>query len=131
VHFSHIANLIKKRKVFIMQGEAFVSEQEMMFVFVSHFRRILISSFEVIVNMIIVNLSVNCYYFLLFVIFQIARETRANLYNDERFTFIFANLENSIHTESTILVQEQELQQYISLNQLDEVNTTNLIFNCE
>jgi len=65
VHFSHIANLIKKRKVFIMQGEAFVPEQEMMFVFVSHFRRILISSFEVIVNMIIVNLSINCYYFLL------------------------------------------------------------------
>lgn len=55
------------------------------------------------------------------VTFQSAREARANLYNDERFTRIFANLENSIYLESTILVQEQELKQYISLDQLDKV----------
>lgn len=61
VLFSHIANLIKKRNVFVMQGEAFVPEQEMAFVFVSHFKRILISSFEVSMNvmkvMIIENLK--------------------------------------------------------------------------
>ncbi|XP_077260817.1 DNA primase large subunit isoform X2 [Temnothorax americanus] len=100
IPFSHVASLIKKRKVFIMQGEAFITEQEMAFVFVSHFRRILISGFE------------------------IAREARANLYNDERFTGIFANLENFIHTESTILVQEQEILQYVSLNQLDTLAET-------
>lgn len=64
VPFFHIANLIKKRKVFIAQGEAFVPEQEMAFMFVSHFKKILMSSFEVSMNMIIVNLS-NCYRFLL------------------------------------------------------------------
>ncbi|XP_071554134.1 DNA primase large subunit-like isoform X2 [Temnothorax nylanderi] len=100
IPFSHVASLIKKRKVFIMQGEAFITEQEMAFVFVSHFRRILISGFE------------------------IAREARANLCNDERFTRIFANLENVIHTESTILVQEQEILQYVSLNQLDTLAET-------
>ncbi|XP_024867223.1 DNA primase large subunit-like isoform X2 [Temnothorax curvispinosus] len=100
IPFSHVASLIKKRKVFIMQGEAFITEQEMAFVFVSHFRRILISGFE------------------------IAREARANLYNDERFTRIFANLENVIHTESTILVQEPEILQYVSLNQLDMLAET-------
>ena len=47
IPFFHIANLIRKRKVFVMQGEAFVPEQEMAFVFVSYFRRTLISSFEV------------------------------------------------------------------------------------
>ncbi|XP_071627500.1 DNA primase large subunit isoform X3 [Temnothorax longispinosus] len=100
IPFSHVASLIKKRKVFIMQGEAFITEQEMAFVFVSHFRRILISGFE------------------------IAREARANLYNDERFTRIFANLENVIHTESTILVQEPEILQYVSLNKLDMLAET-------
>lgn len=100
IPFSHIANLIKKRKVFITQGEAFVPEQEMAFMFVSHFRRILMSNFE------------------------IARETRANLYNDERFTHIFANLESNIHTESTILVQDQEIRPHVSLNQLDKLAET-------
>lgn len=55
VPFSHITSLIKKRKVFVMQGKAFVPEQEMAFVFVSHFRRILISSFEVSIKIIIVD----------------------------------------------------------------------------
>lgn len=64
IPFSLIASLIKKRKVFVMQGEAFVPEQEMVFVFASHFKRILISSFEVSVNVIIGNLSINCYCFL-------------------------------------------------------------------
>ncbi|XP_011701144.1 PREDICTED: DNA primase large subunit-like isoform X2 [Wasmannia auropunctata] len=100
IPFSHTANLIKKRKVFVMRGEAFVPEQEMAFVLVSHFRRILISSFE------------------------FAREARAKLYDDERFTGIFANLENSIHTESTVLVQDQEIKQYISLSHLDELAET-------
>ncbi|KYN07625.1 PREDICTED: DNA primase large subunit-like [Cyphomyrmex costatus] len=100
VPFFYIANLIRKRKVFIMQGEAFVPEQEMAFVFVTHFRRILLSSFGV------------------------AREARANLYNDERFTRIFAYLENYIHIQSTVLVQEQEIQQYISLDQLDKLAET-------
>lgn len=50
VPFSQAANLIKKRKIFIIQGIAFVPEKEMGFVFVSHFRRILISAFEVSIN---------------------------------------------------------------------------------
>lgn len=58
VLFSHIANLIKKRHVFVMQGEAFVPEQEMAFMFVSHFKRILISSFEVSMNIIKAMISV-------------------------------------------------------------------------
>lgn len=58
VPFSHIINLIKKRKVFITQGEAFVPDQEMAFMFVSYFKRILISNFEVSMNVIIVNLSI-------------------------------------------------------------------------
>ncbi|XP_012521525.1 DNA primase large subunit isoform X2 [Monomorium pharaonis] len=100
VPFSDIASLIKKRKVFVMQGEAFVPEQEMIFVFTSHFKRSLISSFEM------------------------AREYRANLYADERFTRIFINLEKNIHVENTILVQEQEIQQYVSLDQLDMLAET-------
>lgn len=56
-----------------------------------------------------------------------ARETRANLYDDERFTHIFANLENIIHNENTILVQEKEILSHVSLNQLDKVNTHCLI----
>ncbi|XP_018060402.1 PREDICTED: DNA primase large subunit-like isoform X1 [Atta colombica] len=100
IPFFHIANLIRKRKVFVMQGEAFVPEQEMAFVFVSYFRRTLISSFEV------------------------AREARANLYNDERFTHIFAYLENNILTQNTVSVREQEMQQYISLDKLDELAET-------
>ncbi|XP_018304460.1 DNA primase large subunit isoform X2 [Mycetomoellerius zeteki] len=99
IPFFHVANLIRKRKVFVMHGEAFVPKQEMAFVFVSHFRRILISSFEV------------------------AREARANLYNDERFTHIFAYLEN-ILTQSTVFTREQGMQQYTSLNQLDELAET-------
>ncbi|XP_012220272.2 DNA primase large subunit-like isoform X1 [Linepithema humile] len=100
IPFSHVPSLIKKRKVFIMNGEAFVPEEEMVFLFIPYFRNILISSFE--------N----------------AREARANIYNDERFTNIFASLENSIHIENTILVQKQEVQQYVSLNQLDKLSET-------
>ncbi|XP_011874949.1 PREDICTED: DNA primase large subunit-like [Vollenhovia emeryi] len=100
VPFSDIANLVKKRKVFVTQGEAFVPEREMAFLFVSYFRRILLSSFET------------------------ARETRANLYNDERFTRIFAHLEDSIQTESTILLRDEEIQQHVSFNQLDKLAET-------
>lgn len=100
VPFSHVISLVKKRKVFVMYGEAFVPEGEIAFMFVPYFKRILISSFEA------------------------ARENRANLYNDERFTRIFANLENNIHIENTTLIQEQEVQQYVSLNQLDELSET-------
>ncbi|KAL0099241.1 hypothetical protein PUN28_020071 [Cardiocondyla obscurior] len=96
VPFSEVPNLLKKRKAFIMQGKAFIPEQEMAFLFVTHFRRIFISSFE------------------------IAREARANLYNDERFAYIFANLENSIQIENTIFVQDQEIRKHVSINQLDE-----------
>ncbi|XP_025986112.2 DNA primase large subunit isoform X3 [Solenopsis invicta] len=100
IPFSHIASLIKNRKVFVMQGEAFVPEQDLAFVFASHFRRILISNFE------------------------IAREARANSCNDERFTGIFANLAKMIHTENTILVHDKEIQQYVSLNKLDMLAET-------
>lgn len=47
VPFSHVTSLIKKRKVFVMHGEAFVPEGEIAFMFVPYFKRILISSFEV------------------------------------------------------------------------------------
>lgn len=47
VLFSHVTSLVKKRKVFIRNGEAFVPEGEIAFVFVPYFKRILISSFEV------------------------------------------------------------------------------------
>lgn len=57
VPFPQVANLVKKRKVFIAQGVAFVPEKEMAYVFVSHFRRILISAFEVSVDECL-NLSV-------------------------------------------------------------------------
>ncbi|XP_029166963.1 DNA primase large subunit-like [Nylanderia fulva] len=100
VPFSHVTSLVKKRKIFVMYGEAFVPEEEIAFMFVPYFKRILISSFEA------------------------ARENRANLYNDERFTRIFANLENNIHIENTILVQDQEVRQYVSLNQLDKLSET-------
>ncbi|XP_011632163.1 DNA primase large subunit-like isoform X2 [Pogonomyrmex barbatus] len=100
VSFVHTTNLIKKRKVFIKEGDAFVPEEEMAFVFVSYFKRILVSSFE--------N----------------AREARANLYDDERLTQIFAYLENNIHTESTVLVQDLEIQQYVSLDNLDKLAET-------
>ncbi|XP_032678182.1 DNA primase large subunit-like [Odontomachus brunneus] len=100
VPFSQAANLIKKRKIFIIQGIAFVPEKEMGFVFVSHFKRILISAFEG------------------------AREARANLYNDERFTRIFISLENSINTESTVWVHDKDIQQYVSLDQLDKLSET-------
>lgn len=67
VSFSRVPSLIKKRTVFIMQGEAFVPEREMAFVFVSHFKRILISSFEVGIKMIIISLptTVIVFYFTL------------------------------------------------------------------
>ncbi|XP_011347187.2 DNA primase large subunit isoform X1 [Ooceraea biroi] len=100
VPFSNVISLVKKRKVFIMHGEAFVPAEEMVYLFVSYFRRILISGFE------------------------FAREARAKLYNDERFTHIFANLENSIHMENTVLVHERDIQEYISLNRLDELSET-------
>lgn len=63
IPFSHIANLIKKRKVFVTRGEAFVPDQEMAFMFVSYFRRILISNFEVSMNVIIEFIN-NYYHFL-------------------------------------------------------------------
>lgn len=47
VPFSHVISLVKKRKVFVMYGEAFVPEGEIAFMFVPYFKRILISSFEV------------------------------------------------------------------------------------
>lgn len=47
IPFSHVTNLVKKRKVFIMQGTAFVPEKEMGYVFTSYFKKILISAFEV------------------------------------------------------------------------------------
>ncbi|XP_025073292.1 DNA primase large subunit-like isoform X3 [Pogonomyrmex barbatus] len=53
-----------------------------------------------------------------------AREARANLYDDERLTQIFAYLENNIHTESTVLVQDLEIQQYVSLDNLDKLAET-------
>ncbi|XP_072751767.1 DNA primase large subunit isoform X2 [Anoplolepis gracilipes] len=100
VLFSHVISLVKKRKVFIMNGEAFVPEGEIAFVFVPYFKRNLISNFEA------------------------AREDRANLYNDERFTHIFTNLENNIHIENTILVQDREIQQCVSLDRLDTLSET-------
>ncbi|EFN83692.1 DNA primase large subunit [Harpegnathos saltator] len=51
-----------------------------------------------------------------------AREARANIYNDERFSNIFDHLENSIHIENTILIQDKDVQQYVSLDQLDELS---------
>ncbi|KAL6442344.1 hypothetical protein ACFW04_002534 [Cataglyphis niger] len=98
VLFIHVTSLVKKRKVFIMNGEAFVPEGEIAFMFMPYFKSTLISSFEA------------------------AREDRANLYNDERFINIFANLENNIHIENTILVQDQEIQKYVSLDQLDKLS---------
>lgn len=47
VLFIHVTSLVKKRKVFIMNGEAFVPEGEIAFMFVPYFKSTLISSFEV------------------------------------------------------------------------------------
>lgn len=69
VLFSHVTSLIKKRKVFVMNGEAFVPEGEIAFVFVPYFKRILISSFEVSICEVYKNnyyKSVNNYYHFLF-----------------------------------------------------------------
>ncbi|XP_014468169.1 PREDICTED: DNA primase large subunit-like isoform X2 [Dinoponera quadriceps] len=104
VPFSHVPSLVKKRKVFVKQGIAFIPEKDMGFVFTSYFRKILLSALEG------------------------ARETRAKLYNDERFTRIFANLENIIHTENTVLVQDEDIQQYVSLERLDELSGTSYPF---
>lgn len=98
ISFCCVSSLIKKRKVLIMNGEAFVPQQEMAFAFVPYFKAILISSFEA------------------------AREARANLYNDERFTNIFAKLEKIIHIENALLIQDTMVKEYVSLDQLDKVN---------
>jgi len=47
VPFSDIISLVKKRKVFLMHGKAFVPEEEMVYLFASYFKRALISGFEV------------------------------------------------------------------------------------
>lgn len=47
VPFSRVISLVKKRKIFITQGKAFVPEGEIVFMFTPHFKRILISGFEV------------------------------------------------------------------------------------
>lgn len=111
-----------------MNGEAFVPEGEIVFVFVPYFKRILITSFEVSIceiYKIIINLLTIIFYSV--ITFQAAREDRANLCDDERFTHIFANLENNIHIENTILVHDKELQQYVSLDRLDKVNVYYLL----
>ncbi|XP_020286637.1 DNA primase large subunit-like isoform X2 [Pseudomyrmex gracilis] len=98
ISFCCVPSLIKKRKVLVINGEAFVPQQEMMFAFVPYFKAILISRFEA------------------------AREARANLYNDERFTNIFAKLEKIIHIENALLVQDAIVKEYVSLDQLDELS---------
>lgn len=50
VPFSQASNLVKKRKVLIIQGTAFVPENVMGFVLATYFKRILISAFEVSVD---------------------------------------------------------------------------------
>jgi DNA primase large subunit len=52
VPFSHIISLVKKRKVFLMHGEAFVPEEEMVYLFVCYFKKALISGFEVSIKLI-------------------------------------------------------------------------------
>lgn len=47
VPFSSVGSLVKKRKVFIREGAAFVPEGEIVFLFVPYFKKILLSGFEV------------------------------------------------------------------------------------
>lgn len=88
VPFSHVPSLIKKRKVFIINGEAFVPEEEMVFLFMPHFRRILISGFEVStkLNMNLLN-DYNCLFSVLHfrvhvkleLIYTMMKDSRASL----------------------------------------------------
>lgn len=54
--FSQVTSLVKKRKILIVKGKAFVPEEAMMFTIVPYFKKILMSSFEASIKVVIMTI---------------------------------------------------------------------------
>ncbi|XP_053974306.1 DNA primase large subunit-like isoform X1 [Hylaeus volcanicus] len=96
VHFTRVINAVKKRKIFLKDGMAYVPETKMPWLIIPEFKKKLNEGFAY------------------------SREVVANVYGDERLSKIFSVLSSCISIRN---FESNNLRQ-VSIGELDELSTT-------